>query len=261
MFLEQIVEKRRGDLERYQQYCSVEEMRERAYATRRIGQSLYQQLAQTSMGIIAEIKKASPSLGEIVKAFDVEAIAKIYDESDAIAISVLTEPHFFLGDYQHLESVRTHTQKPILNKDFIVHPWQIYQAKIIGADVILLIVAILSDQELQAYYELAYDLGLEVLVEVHTKDELERCLRLRPQMIGINNRDLKTFETHIETTVQLAEQVPRGCCLVSESGIRNKEQINRLRAKGVKGLLVGESLMKASDPQCVIKELIGADSL
>jgi len=197
--------------------------------------------------IIAEIKKASPSAGLIRQDFDPVAIAMTYARHGAAAISVLTDHKFFQGELAFLEQVRQHVKVPLLRKDFVVDPYQLYEARVHGADAALLIAAALDVPVLTELSALCFELGLEPLVEVHTAAELEKALACSCRMIGINNRDLHTFDTDVATTLNLLLQVPEGYLVVSESGLRDRETIVRLETQGVGAFLIGESLMREAD--------------
>jgi len=208
--------------------------------------------------LIAEIKRASPSKGIIRQSFDPVEIAGIYTENGAAAISVLTNEKFFGGSLEYLSAVRKVTALPVLRKDFIIDPYQIYESRFYGADAILLIVAVLNDGELGNYQKTARTLGLSCLVEVHTEDELKRALNSGAEVIGINNRDLRTFKTDIEATFSIRKHIsdPR-ITVVSESGIDSCLQMQALQEAGIDSVLVGEALMKTADPVAKIKELLG----
>lgn len=207
--------------------------------------------------IIAEIKKASPSKGILKEEYDPEQIAKEYYLCGIDAISVLTERHFFLGSEQHLSKVRQVSPIPILRKDFIIDVWQIYQSRYIGADAILLIAAILNDFELKKFLIVAGMLGLHCIVEVHDREELERALYCGAKIIGINNRNLKTFEVDIKTTEYLIKHIPYGIAVVSESGIKSYEDFKRVHDAGVNAVLIGEAFMTAPGIKNKINEFRG----
>jgi len=207
--------------------------------------------------LIAEIKKASPSKGVIREDFKPVEIAQIYEDGGASALSVLTEEHFFLGSPATLKAVRTKVSLPLLKKDFIIDAIQVYEGRAWGADAILLIAALLEKSEARDYYDLASELSLDVLVEVHTEKDLEKIVEWAP-MVGINNRNLETFETQLETTYRLLKEVPAGRTIVSESGIASRKDVEALGEAGVDAILVGESLMASEDIGKKIKELIGA---
>lgn len=197
------------------------------------------------MALIAEVKKASPSVGVISTEFDPVAIGQIYDGGGAHAISVLTDERFFQGHLDYLTAVRSAVRVPCLRKDFTVHEAQIFEASAAGADCILLIVAALSDEELKHLYETAELCQLDALVEVHTLGELERALEINPRIIGINNRDLTTFQVDLATTEKLSEEVPHETLLISESGIKTREDVQRAFDSGCDAILVGETLMRS----------------
>jgi indole-3-glycerol phosphate synthase len=198
--------------------------------------------------VIAEIKKASPSKGVLRANFDPITIAKSYEKNGAACLSVLTDRDFFQGANEYLQQVRDICRLPLLRKDFMIDAYQVYEARAIGADCILLIVAILDDSQLHDLASLAEHLGMDVLVEVHDSEELERALSLNLRLIGINNRNLRTFETQLKTTVDLVAQVPKKHIIVSESGIHTPEDVALLRNAGVHAFLVGEAFMIAFDP-------------
>jgi len=206
-------------------------------------------------GVIAEVKKASPSKGVLRPDFDPEAIARSYERGGATCLSVLTDEDYFQGRDEYLQLARAATSVPVLRKDFIIDPYQVYEARALGADCILLIVAALGDPALQELYVLARELGMDVLVEVHSEEELERGLAISPRLIGINNRDLHTFETDVETTIRLRERVPDDVLLVTESGIHTREEVEYMRERGVHCFLVGESFMRAAEPGEKLREL------
>jgi indole-3-glycerol phosphate synthase len=207
--------------------------------------------------VIAEIKKASPSAGVIRPDFDPAAIAHSYETGGAVCLSVLTDVDFFQGSDAYLQQARTACALPALRKDFTIDPYQVYEARAIGADAILLIVAALGDAALLELSLLAAELDLDVLVEVHDEAELERALDIPAPMIGINNRNLRTFETSIETTLSLGRRVPDERVRVTESGIRTREEVARLRAAGVHAFLVGEAFMRAAEPGKELARLFG----
>ena len=207
--------------------------------------------------VIAEIKKASPSKGVIRRDFDPEGIAQAYAEAGAVCLSVLTDEKFFQGSDGHLQQARAVTGLPVLRKDFIIDPYQVYEAKAIGADCILLIVAALDDLRLQELAATAADIGLDVLVEVHNREELERGLLLRTPLIGINNRNLHTFETSLETTLGLLPDVFPDRTVVTESGINSRADMELMRSRDVHAFLIGEALLRADDPGAELRALIG----
>lgn len=205
-------------------------------------------LGPDRLSVIAEVKKASPSAGVIDPNFDPVRQAKMYIEGGASCMSILTDEKYFQGHLSYLAQISKESPIPLLRKDFIVHEAQIYEAVVAGADAILLIVAALNDEDLKKFYDIAKDLQLDVLVEVHDLPEMERALDIEADLIGINNRNLKTFTTDLATTEQLADEVPDGVILISESGIKTTEDAQRALDAGANGLLVGESLMRANSP-------------
>ncbi|MBM3239578.1 indole-3-glycerol phosphate synthase TrpC [Candidatus Poribacteria bacterium] len=208
------------------------------------------------INLIAEVKKASPSKGIIREDFDPIAIAQIYQSSGASAISVLTDERFFQGSLAYLTAIRETTSIPLLRKDFIIDEYQIYQARAAGADAILLIAAILEIETMQTFLNIAHSLHLDCLVEVHTESELRKVLDTDAQIIGINNRDLRTFQTNIDTTIQLRKLIPQDKVVVSESGIHSRQDVKMLQECGVNAILVGEALMRSADINAKVKELM-----
>ncbi len=209
------------------------------------------------LGLIAEVKKASPSKGLIRADFNPEKLAKLYEDAGADCISVLTDKQYFQGANDYLTAVRKTVELPLLRKDFTIDYRQIYEARLIGADAILLIAAILTKQQLSEMYNLAKSLGLDVLVEVHDQAELEAVLSLdKVKLIGINNRDLRTFHTDLATTEALAKLVPNDVTLISESGISSREDMIFLEQTGAQGVLVGEHFMRQPDPGAAVRQLM-----
>ncbi len=206
--------------------------------------------------IIAEFKRRSPSKGTIKDGADPRVVAQQYENGGAAAMSVLTEPDYFDGSLDDLRAVRTATSMPLLRKDFIVDEYQVYESAAAAADALLLIVAALDDSELRSLRELTEDkLGMDALVEVHTTTEMQRAIDCGAKLIGVNNRNLATFEVSLETSMELAGLAGPGTILISESGIETAQDITRLRAAGYRGFLIGETLMRAEDPSALIAEL------
>lgn len=216
--------------------------------------SLKEKLLSPGFHIIAEVKRASPSKGLIAKDFEPVRTARSYQAGGASAISCLTDEPFFQGHLEYLAAVRQAVSLPLMRKDFIIDEVQLEEARAFGADVVLLIVAALEPARLKALLEAARGLGLEALVEVHEERELETALAAGAEIIGINNRNLKTFEVNLETTLRLAKQVPAGIPVVAESGIKDKEDLRRLAGAGVRAALIGETLMRATDPKALLEE-------
>lgn len=214
---------------------------------------------EKGVSLIAEIKKASPSKGLLCEQFDPLEMAVLYSENGAAAISILTDQPFFQGHLDYLKLVKQNFPNiPLLRKDFIIHPYQVYEARAYGADAILLITAILSSNELCSLQNLSRELGMAALVENHNREELEKALGISPALVGINNRDLKDFTVNIETCLSLREQIPAGTCCVAESGIHTVDDVGRLAAAGMDAMLVGEALITAEDQTEKIKELVNA---
>lgn len=211
------------------------------------------------VSIIAEVKKASPSKGLLCPDFDPVALARAYAEGGAAAISVLTEVNYFQGSLDYLLQIRDAlgpVSVPLLRKDFIFEPYQVYEARAYGADAILLIAVIMEDSQMESLIALARELGMQVLVEVHNDTELTRVLRGSAGIIGINNRDLRTFEVDIHTTEQLCPLIPPDCIVVSESGVSRRDDIEKLREWGINAALVGEALVTAGDVVARLRELL-----
>jgi indole-3-glycerol phosphate synthase len=214
-------------------------------------------LAQPGISLIAEVKRASPSRGLLAPEFDPLRLARLYATNGARAISVLTEPHFFQGSLQYLEAIRREVPLPLLCKDFILDRYQVCEARAHGADAILLIASILTEEELAALLQLGRSLGMEALVEVHDEEELEKVLGLAPRVVGINNRNLHTFHVDLATSFLLRSLVPDGILTVSESGIETRAQVERLARMGFDAVLVGGALVEAEDVSTKVKELAG----
>jgi indole-3-glycerol phosphate synthase len=216
-------------------------------------------LSKGSTAVIAEIKRASPSRGVLRENFDPAAIARSYEAAGAACLSVLTDREFFQGAAEHLRAARAACALPVLRKDFIVDPYQVAEARAMGADCILLIAACLSAAEMKSLEKQAQDLGMAVLVEVHDGKELEAALQLTTPLIGVNNRDLRTFETRLETTLNLLGKIPQSRVVVTESGILAPGDVARMRDAGVNAFLVGEAFMRAPDPGGALRALFGTD--
>ena len=214
-------------------------------------------LSRDAINVIAELKKASPSRGVIRSEFDPVSLAKGFETAGAAALSVLTEEQFFQGDLKHLKVARAAVAIPVLRKDFIVDPWQVWEARATNADSFLLIVAALDDVRLAELLALGRELGMEPLVEVHTREELARALAVGARILGVNNRDLRTLEVRVETSYELIEAVPDECIAVAESGLRTHDDLKRLRSAGFDAFLIGEHLMRQPDPAAALRSLLG----
>jgi indole-3-glycerol phosphate synthase len=254
-FLEKILLTTREDLQHRKRRVPVDELA-KPQETRAAG-SFARAIAAPGISVIAEIKRASPSKGLIRPRLDVAAIATAYERAGAGAVSVLTEERHFLGSLADLRKARAACSLPLLRKDFIIDPYQIWEAAANGADAVLLIVAALSGDELQKLHDEAKRMGLECLVEVHDEEELKRALEIEAPLIGINNRNLRTFKVSLDTTLNLIESVPSDRLVVSESGIRDRADVSLLAAAGVSAVLVGETLMCSPDPGKKLEELRG----
>ncbi len=209
------------------------------------------------IGLIAEVKKASPSAGLIREDFDPVAIAEVYEQHGASCISVLTDENFFQGHLDDLKAVRQAVSIPVLRKDFILDPYQILEARVAGADCVLLIAECLDDSQLRELYLYAAERGMESLIEIYEPENLDRVLKLEPKLMGINNRNLKTFVTDLNHSINLMKRVLKETLLVSESGIRDRNDVVRLQQAGVRGILVGETLMRSEDIGAKMEELLG----
>ncbi len=218
---------------------------------------LQEKIAAGGPGVIAEIKKASPSKGVLREDFQPAEIAVSYADYGAACLSVLTDVEFFQGSDDYLKAAQAASGLPVLRKDFMIDPYQVYEARAIGADCILLIVACLADEQMAELNTLASELGMDVLVEVHDAAELERALAFPGRMVGINNRNLRTFEVSLQTTLDLLPQIPEERLVVTESGILAPEDVRLMRANGVNAFLVGEAFMRAPDPGERLAELFG----
>jgi indole-3-glycerol phosphate synthase len=253
-------------LEEIQQGCEtvpLQEMKKRAMVgpePRGFVDALQAKLDAGQSAVIAEIKKASPSKGVLRDPFEPVEIAKSYAENGAACLSVLTDKDFFQGDNAYLQAVRQAVDLPIIRKDFIIDDYQVYEARAIGADCILLIAAAIGDAQMFELTQTAMQLGMDVLVEVHNEEELERALRLPLPMIGINNRDLHTFDVSLETTLRMLDKIPDDRIVVTESGIHTPEDVAKMRQYHVDTFLVGEAFMRAENPGEKLAELFFTQS-
>ena len=258
--LARILERKREEIAAGARAAPLAEMRRRAADApppRGFRAAIEAEIGEGRPAVIAELKRASPSRGVIRRDFDPSRIAAGYERGGAAALSVLTDRDFFQGAPDHLRAARAATALPALRKDFLIDPWQVHEARAMGADCVLLIVAALDDDPLRELADLAGEIGLDTLVEVHDEAELDRALRIPAPLIGINNRDLRTFETSLATTERLAPRTPADRRTVTESGIASRDDVAGLRAHGVHAFLVGEAFMSAPDPGERLAALFG----
>lgn len=253
MILDKIVEDKKIRLKEHKRRMSAEEMKKAAIASKRKSISFYDALAKDGLSIIGEFKKASPSMGVIDNKLELTDRIDQYNAS-VDAISVLTEEDHFHGGISYLEKVRKISNLPIIRKDFVVDEYQIYEAKVAKADAVLLIAAILNDEDMKRFYNLAYSLGLDVLLEVHDEEEMNRALALDAKIIGVNNRNLKDFSITLETTKRLSGMLPEGKVFISESGITKDEDIEYLKDCRINGILVGRAFMESENPKELAKK-------
>jgi len=258
--LERILARKRQELDAARAAVPPAEMQARARAAapvRDFAGAIRDRIAAGRAAVIAEIKKASPSRGVLRADFDPAAIARSYAAGGAACLSVLTDRDFFQGAQAHLGEARSACDLPVLRKDFITEPYQVHEARAMGADCILLIAAALARQDMQGLESLSQSLGMAVLVEVHDEAELDAALSLKTPLLGINNRNLRTFETRLETTLSLLPRIPRDRIVVTESGILGPADVARMRARSVNAFLVGEAFMRAPDPGTALRQLFG----
>lgn len=261
MILDDIVKSTKKRVEKSYKNKSLEDMKELAVKKYRENESksfwFEQALRQKPIAFICEVKKASPSKGLIAETFDYVNIAKEYEAAGAACISVLTEPEFFKGKNEYLSEIREQVDIPLLRKDFVIDEYQIYEAKVIGADAVLLICAILTEEEIARFIQIADSLGLSAIVETHDEEEVNMALRCRARIIGVNNRNLKDFTVDINNSLRFRQMVDKNILFISESGIQTAEDVKKLMDNDVNGVLIGETLMKSSDKAGMIKQLKG----
>lgn len=254
--MDEIVADKKKRLLEHKARISEEEMKALAADCERESISFYQAIAKDGLSIIGEFKKASPSHGKMDNRIELMDRIDQYNAS-VDAISCLTEEDHFLGSVDYFKQIREITDLPMIRKDFIIDPYQIFEAKVIGADCILLIAAILTDRELKMFYDLAYALGMDALVEVHDEQEMMRAVGLDARIIGVNNRNLKDFSIDLHTTEKLSQMLPEGTLLVSESGVTKDEDVLFLKRSGVDALLIGTVFMEAEEPEALAKKWKG----
>ncbi|OEC93935.1 MULTISPECIES: indole-3-glycerol phosphate synthase TrpC [Methanobrevibacter] len=252
----EIVEKTKERVEQAKKSIPLDEIKKEVSSMEMTDEFPFKKaLMEDGISIIAEVKKASPSKGLIAENFDHVNIAKDYEQAGASAISVLTEPFFFMGSNEYLSEISENVSIPILRKDFVVDEYMIWEAKLLGASAILLIVSILDVVQLKKYLNLAHDLGLSVIVETHDADEIRMAMIVGAEIIGVNNRNLKDFTVNIENSINLRRCVSGDVIFVSESGIKTKDDVTKLKENDVDAVLIGETLMKSNDKRSMISEL------
>ena len=256
--LNKILDTKREEIRLTSGYRSLSELEvevQSAPSVRNFEEAIRSKIAAGQSAVIAEVKKASPSKGVIREHFDPIEIAQSYERHGAACLSVLTDRDYFMGAAEYLVAARSATRIPVLRKDFIIDPYQIYEARCMGADCILLIVAALEQSQMENLERIAMQLGMSVLVEAHSREEFERATRLQTTLIGVNNRDLRSFETSLQTTLSLLSDLPSGRILITESGIHRREDVALMRDRGVNAFLVGEAFMRQQDPGLALKSL------
>lgn len=261
--LQKILQRKVEEIADRRQRTGMKEIGERAAAQappRGFASALAQRIAAGEPAVIAEIKRASPSRGVLRENYDPADIAASYQRGGAAALSVLTDRDFFQGDDEHLIAARAACALPVLRKDFTIDPYQVYEARSLGADCVLLIAAALGDAQLGELAGLSSHLGMDVLVEIHDAEELERAGKINPALLGINNRNLRTFDTRLQTTIDLMGNVPQGALVITESGIHSAEDVALMRGHGVNAFLVGEAFMRSDDPGARLASLFGFET-
>lgn len=256
--LKKIVARKQQEIADRLEKRSLQALQERlseSSAPRGFADAIAQRIEAGEAGVIAEIKRASPSKGVLREDFQPAEIALSYQQGGAACLSVLTDIDFFQGSDDYLRQARAACSLPVIRKDFIIDPYQVYEARVIEADCILLIAACLDDAQLHSLNDLAHELGMDVLIEVHDEAELQRTLALENRLIGINNRNLRSFEVTLDTTLGLLDQIPEGRIVVTESGILDQQDVKRMRSHQVNAFLVGEAFMRADDPGARLREL------
>lgn len=259
--LKKIIARKHEEVVERKQQKSMQQLLDEAKSqlpARGFSSALLGAIGEQRNAVIAEIKKASPSKGVIREDFDPVAIAQSYERHGATCLSVLTDKDYFQGDERFMQAARAATSLPVIRKDFMVDEYQIVESRAIGADCVLLIVAALAPQQLCDLHQQAVELGLDVLIEVHDEQELDLALNLDNPIVGINNRNLHTFDVTLETTFNLLDKIPNGRQVITESGIFTVDDVSRMREQGVYGFLVGESFMRADDPGQKLEELFRA---
>lgn len=260
MYLNKIIENIRRRVDGAKQEMPLNEVigKIKSEADIKRSQSFYEAITKPGIGLIAEAKKASPSAGTLRNNYNITELVRVYEENGAVAVSVLTEPTCFMGDKSHVEIAARNCGLPILQKDFFIDKYQIYEARALGANAILLIAAILNDIQIKEFIAISNSLNLDAIIEVHTIEELKRVLAINPKIIGINNRDLKDFSVDLNTSIELGIIAKKkGAAVIAESGIKRRDDVLQLESAGFDAMLVGSQIVSASDPGKAIKELLG----
>jgi len=258
MILREIIKNKEIEIAQRKKSYSIERIKKEAYDLHNNTRGFKQAISypKGKIKLIAEIKKASPTEGIICDEFDPISIAKIYESAKASAISVLTDEKFFQGNLHHLKQIKEVTTIPILRKDFIIDEYQIYESRVAGADAILLIADCLPEEKLNSFFNISKSLGLDTVVEIHTRNDLDKVLSTNAEIIGINNRNLYTFVVDLKTTFMLKLLIPKDKIIISESGIKTNEEVQLLQEKGIDAILVGTTLMRSENIKDKIKELM-----
>ena len=259
--LDKIVQTKREEIAYQKSVITIDDLIKSSYYDRTCHSTVKNLLKASPYGIIAEFKRQSPSKGIINNQVDVAEVAKGYCQAGASAISILTDQDYFGGSIEDLQRARRHMSCPVLRKDFIIDEYQIYNTKAIGADLMLLIAAILTKEEVVRFTDLAHQLGLEVLLEIHNEDEFKSCYYEEVDILGVNNRDLKRFKTSIQNSIDLAKILPKDQLKISESGISSTKEMDILAAEGYAGFLIGEQFMKHADPADELQKFMSTELL
>lgn len=257
MILTKLADSTRDRVEREKKQIPLEMVKEQALAMKKGDFSFEKVIAEGDISFICEVKRASPSKGMIVEDFPYVQIAKDYEEAGASCISVLTEPDYFKGDKKYLKEISENVTVPLIRKDFVIDEYMIYDAKIHGASCVLLICSLLDKETMEKYIEICDNLGMSALVEAHDEEEIQKAIEAGARMIGVNNRDLKTFTVDIRNSERLRKLVPDNILFIAESGIKTNADINRLRKANVNGVLIGETFMKAENKKEMLQKLRG----
>lgn len=257
MILTKLADSTRDRVEREKKQIPLEMVKEQALAMKKGDFSFEKVIAEGNISFICEVKRASPSKGMIVEHFPYVQIAKDYEEAGASCISVLTEPDYFKGDKKYLKEISENVSVPLIRKDFVIDEYMIYDAKIHGASCVLLICSLLDKETMEKYIEICDNLGMSALVEAHDEEEIQKAIEAGARMIGVNNRDLKTFTVDIRNSERLRKLVPDNILFIAESGIKTNADINRLRKANVNGVLIGETFMKAENKKEMLQKLRG----